>query len=115
MTQDDLTIEQLSALAQQTRFNVFRTLMRAAPAGLPAGVLASELDVAPNTLSAHLGILTRAGLTSMRREGRSLIYSADTAAVSALIRSLMQDCCGGHPDVCGPLALAAEGACTEAS
>lgn len=100
---DDLLVGQLSALAQATRLRVFKALMRAGPAGLAAGVLAETLAVAPNTLSAHLAILQRAGLISSRRDGRSIIYACELPAVGSLIDSLVNDCCGGHPEACAPL------------
>jgi len=100
---DETLVAQLSALAQATRLRVFKTLMRAGPEGIAAGVLATDLDVAPNTLSAHLSVLQRTGLITSRRDGRSIIYSCDVPAVGSLIDNLVNDCCGGHPDACAPL------------
>ncbi len=77
--------------------------MAAGPAGLPAGEIADALEVAPNTLSTHLAILKRSDLAEVRRAGRSLYYSAKVEAVGSLIESLVQDCCGGHPEVCSSL------------
>lgn len=94
------TIEQLSALAQETRFAVFQALMRAGEGGLPAGDIAKSLDVAPNTLSNHLAILTRAELASVTRHGRSLIYKARIEGVKDLLSALVDDCCNGHPEMC---------------
>ena len=108
MTDDTKTISQLSALAQETRLSVFRALMQAGPAGMPAGEIAQRLDVAPTTLSSHLGILNRSGLIDMRRNGRSLIYSANVGNVRGLIQTLVSDCCNGHPDVCSEITAAAE-------
>lgn len=96
-------IDQLSALAHTGRLAVFRLLVGAAPEGIAAGEIARQLDLPPNTLSAQLTILSQAGLVTSRREGRSIIYSADTGAISSLILYLMEDCCGGRPDICAPL------------
>lgn len=94
------TIEQLSALAQETRFAVFQALMRAGQDGLSAGAIAKSLNVAPNTLSNHLAIITRADLASVTREGRSLIYKAHLNGVKGLLSTLVDDCCNGHPEMC---------------
>ncbi|MBX9747297.1 MAG: ArsR family transcriptional regulator [Hyphomonadaceae bacterium] len=94
----------LSALGQEGRLAVFRLLVKAGPDGLPAGKIARRLDVLPNSLSANLNVLANAGLVASRREGRSIIYTADFAAMSTLLNFLMADCCNGAPEVCAPLA-----------
>lgn len=93
----------LSALAQPTRLDVFRQLVRSEPGGLPAGDIAKELAVPHNTLSSHLSILTRAGLVSSQRHGRSIVYRANLAAFQSVTLFLLQDCCGGQPDLCASL------------
>lgn len=105
MMSDDskLIIEQMAALGQETRFRVFRFLMAAGPEGIPAGELASALDIRPNTLSTHLGILARCDLVRSRREGRTLFYSANIEGVQELLKGIVADCCNGHPEVCGVL------------
>lgn len=104
-------IAALSALAQPTRLSVFRKLIKAGPGGLPAGDLAALADVPHNTMSTHLAILSRSGLVGSRREGRSVIYSANLEQVSALLSFLISDCCAGHPEICEPLAEIADAAC----
>ena len=94
----------LSALAHQARLSVFRMLVQAGREGIPAGEIARQLDVPPNTLSANLTILTNAGLIDNRREGRSVIYTARYENMTALLEYLMQDCCGGSPEICASLA-----------
>jgi DNA-binding transcriptional ArsR family regulator len=96
-------VELLSALAQGHRLAVFRLLVKAGPEGLPAGAIAREVGVRPNTLSTHLAILGHAGLVQSRREGRSVIYAADFAAMRGLMAFLVSDCCGGRPELCAPL------------
>lgn len=84
----------LSALAQETRLEAFRLLVRRGPQGLAAGRLAERLKIAPPTLSFHLSQLQNAGLVRSRREGRSVIYAADYAAMDALVAFLGENCCG---------------------
>ncbi len=105
-------IKRLSALAQDNRLAVFRLLVKAGPEGVAAGAIARSLAITPNTLSAQLTILSNAGLVASRRDGRSIIYTADYSAMGALLVYLTEDCCGGHPEVCGPLAqVASRAAC----
>lgn len=88
-------IEALGALAQETRLMAFRLLVRAGPAGVPAGEVARALGVPAATMSFHLGHLARAGLISQRRDGRSIIYAADFDGFRGLIDYLSEDCCAG--------------------
>ena len=88
-------IQALSALAQQSRLEIFRLLVQAGTAGLAAGAIGEELGLAPATLSFHLAGLTRAGLAQSRQEGRFVIYTADFAAMSALVGFLTENCCQG--------------------
>jgi len=85
----------LGALAQETRLSIFRLLVRAGPAGLPAGKIATSLGVAPATLSFHLAQLAHAHLTRSRQDGRFVIYGADFQAMTDLLDYLTEDCCGG--------------------
>ena len=93
----------LAALAQSTRLDVFRRLVRHEPEGVAAGELARLLDVPQNTMSSHLSILSRAGLVTAERQSRSIIYRADLKAFQAVALFLLQDCCGGKPEICAPL------------
>jgi len=99
----------LAALAQDNRLDVFRLLVRAGPDGMPAGRVAEELDLAPNTLTFHFDRLRQAGLVTVRREGRSMIYAARYETMNALLAFLTENCCGGAPQKCAPAA-----ACTPA-
>jgi len=101
---DDVeTIAALAALAQSTRLATFRLLVAHEPDGLAAGEIGRRLAVTQNTMSAHLAVLSRAGLVAPERRGRSIIYRADLARFRAMTLHLVEDCCGGRPDVCGPL------------
>lgn len=93
----------LSALAQTHRLEVFRRLMTAGPDGLPAGELAAELSIAPNTLSSHLKILAHSGLVRASRQGRSIRYSVNFLGMKELMAFLLSDCCQGRPEICEPL------------
>lgn len=83
----------LAALAQETRLRLFRLLIEYGNTGTPAGMLSEELGVPHNTLSFHLSHLSHAGLVRSRKEGRSVIYSADCEAVEGLIDYLGENCC----------------------
>ncbi|MGB8275528.1 MAG: metalloregulator ArsR/SmtB family transcription factor [Alphaproteobacteria bacterium] len=90
----------LSALAQPTRLAAYRLLVEAGPDGLPAGVIAGRLSLAPPTLSFHLAQLERAGLVASRRAGRSIIYSANFGRMRQLVAFLTENCCGGDVAAC---------------
>ena len=96
-------VEGLGALSQSTRLNVFRLLVKHEPQGLPAGDVAKALAVPANTMSAHLAVLTRAGLVSSQRYSRSIVYRADLDRLRSLVLFLLKDCCAGRPEVCAPL------------
>ncbi|MEM1377534.1 MAG: metalloregulator ArsR/SmtB family transcription factor [Pseudomonadota bacterium] len=95
-------IEAFGALAHETRMDVFRLLIQRGPKGMAAGEIAEELDIKQNTMSANLATLTRAGLIQSKRDGRSIIYRADFEGVRGLLAFLMEDCCGGRPELCAP-------------
>ncbi len=94
------TVAALSALAHETRLRVFRALVGAGPAGLPAGALSTHLRLSPPNLSFHLAHLRHAGLIEARRQGRSIIYIANFTAINRLLGYLTDHCCGGRPELC---------------
>ena len=85
----------LGALAQDNRLDVFRLLVQAGPEGLPAGQVAAALGLAPNTLTFHFDRLRQAGLVTVRRDGRSMIYAARFDTMDAVIGFLTENCCAG--------------------
>ena len=95
--QPDIVIRALAALAQEHRLAAFRLLVQAGAEGIPAGVLADRIGVPPSSMSFHLAQLAHAGLVIQRRESRSIIYSADFAAMGSLMAYLTENCCGGVP------------------
>jgi DNA-binding transcriptional ArsR family regulator len=92
----------LAALAQENRLDVFRLLVQAGPDGMPAGEIADALGIAPNTLTFHFDRLRMAGLISVRREGRSMIYAARYETMNALLGYLTDNCCRGATQKCAP-------------
>lgn len=104
-------VSMLSALGHEGRLTIFRLLVRSGTTGRAAGEIARELDVLPNTLSANLSVLSNAGLVVSRREGRSIIYAARYAGMQDLLSYLVDDCCGGRPEICLPLTAAALSRC----
>lgn len=101
----------LSALAHETRLDVFRLLVQAGPAGLSAGAIGESLDVRQNTMSSHLAILNRAGLITSTRDGRVIRYNAHYAHMQALLLYLIEDCCRGDAAICSPIVDALRCAC----
>jgi DNA-binding transcriptional ArsR family regulator len=95
----------LAALAQDNRLDVFRLLVQAGPDGMPAGRVAEKLELAPNTLTFHFDRLRGAGLVTVRREGRSMIYAARYPTMNALLAFLTENCCRGAPEACAPAAV----------
>jgi ArsR family transcriptional regulator, arsenate/arsenite/antimonite-responsive transcriptional repressor len=93
----------LAALAQSTRLDVFRLLVKHEPDGLAAGDIAKALAVPQNTMSSHLSILSRAGLVSAQRFSRSIVYRAELARLQAVMLFMLRDCCDGRPEICAPL------------
>jgi len=101
MEQTD-AVAALAALAQDNRLAVYRLLVQAGPKGMPAGTVAGALDLAPNTLTFHFDRLRQAGLVTVRREGRSMIYAARFETMNALLGYLTENCCEGAPEACAP-------------
>src|SRR5246127_106278 len=103
MEQTD-AVAALAALAQDNRLEIFRLLVRAGRDGMPAGQVAEALDLAPNTLTFHFDRLRGAGLVTVRRDGRSMIYAARYDTMNELLGYLTENCCQGRSDRCAPAA-----------
>src|ERR1700757_3216587 len=95
-------IAALAALAQDNRLDVFRLLVTAGPQGMPAGAVAAALELAPNTLTFHFDRLRTAGLVTVRRDGRSMIYAAQFDTMNEVLGFLTENCCGGAAETCVP-------------
>lgn len=101
--ESEAAILALAALAQSTRLDVFRLLVKHEPEGLAAGDIAKALAVPQNTMSSHLAVLSRAGLVSAQRFSRSIVYRADLARFQQVMLFMLRDCCDGRPEVCAPV------------
>ena len=89
--------DSLAALGHDTRLAIYRLLVQAGSEGLNAGVISTQLELAPATLSFHLAHLTRTGLVANRPDGRFIYYSADYARMNELLGFLTANCCEGQP------------------
>ena len=92
-----------AALSQTSRLDAFRLLVQAGDAGMLAGEISDTLDARQNTMSANLSVLLNAGLLRNEREGRAIRYFANMEGLQGLLGFLLQDCCGGRPELCRPL------------
>lgn len=96
-------LDAFAALSQPTRLDVFRLLVKAGDEGMLAGQISDALEVRQNTMSANLSILAHSGLIRNQREGRTIRYFADMDGMRGLLAFLMEDCCGGRPELCQPV------------
>jgi ArsR family transcriptional regulator, arsenate/arsenite/antimonite-responsive transcriptional repressor len=101
-------IAALAALAQENRLETYRLLVQAGPDGIPAGEVAAAIGLPPNTLTFHFDRLRQAGLITVRREGRSMIYAARYDTMNALLGYLTENCCQGAK-ACAPAAASKPG------
>jgi ArsR family transcriptional regulator len=95
-------IAALGALAQEHRLETYRLLVQAGPEGISAGEVAARIGLPPNTLTFHFDRLRQAGLVTVRRDGRCMIYAARYDTMRALLAYLTENCCGGAPELCRP-------------
>ena len=100
---NDAAVLALGALAQTTRLETFRLLVKCESEGLAAGEISRQVGTPQNTMSTHLSILARAGLVRSERRSRSVVYRADIDQLRDMMLFLAKDCCGGRPELCGPL------------
>lgn len=105
MKNDD-AVSALAALAQDSRLDIFRLLVKAGPEGMPAGAVAAAVGLTPSALTFHFDRLRDAGLVTVRREGRSMIYAARFEIMNALLGFLTENCCQGGTDQCAPATCA---------
>ena len=98
--EQETALAAFAALSQTTRLDVFRLLVAHEPDGLASGEVARRLDVPANTLSSHLGVLSRAGLVTTERQGRTIIYRARMDNIQSLIGFMVNTCCQGRYEAC---------------
>jgi len=92
-------LEALSSISSETRLRILKKLVAAGPDGLTAGEIAVEVGAAPSRASFHLSNMTEAGLLTSSRVSRQVTYRVDFAAMGALIRYLLEDCCNNNETV----------------
>ena len=100
-------VSAFAAIAHADRIKAYRLLVTTGPSGLPSGEVARRLSIPPTRMSFHLSTLERAGLVCSWREGRTIRYAARYEAMRQLLAFLTEDCCDGHPEICGDLAALA--------
>lgn len=105
---DASAVQALSALANEHRLRIFRTLVAVGPNGLRAGELARRLGIGATSLSFHLKELDRAGLLIATRQGRYIVYAVGIDGIRELLSFLTEDCCQGRPELCGEAFAPAE-------
>jgi ArsR family transcriptional regulator len=108
---DKKAVALLTALAQEHRLKIFRLLVWRGPSGLPAGEIASEVGISPTSTSFHLKELERTGLLRSTREGRFIRYAVSIEAMRQLLGFLTEDCCQGHPEICGGIFAGSKSLC----
>jgi ArsR family transcriptional regulator len=101
MMDSETAITRLAALAQQHRLAIFRLLVKQGPEGLPAGDIGERVGISATSVSFHLKELDRAGLIGAKRDGRFIRYAFHARAMNELLTFLTEDCCQGHPELCG--------------
>lgn len=98
-------LDMLGALSQETRLRIVRHLVRCGTDGASAGEVGAAVDAAASRASFHLSVLENAGAVTAERRSRQIIYRANYDGLGGLIAFLLEDCCGGHPDIvacCAP-------------
>lgn len=98
----DTAVRIFESLSSPIRLEVYRTVVRRGPAGMVAGEISAALDIPPANLSFHLKAMTQAGLLTVQQEGRFQRYRADLGAMQGILAYITDECCGGHPELCGP-------------
>jgi ArsR family transcriptional regulator, arsenate/arsenite/antimonite-responsive transcriptional repressor len=108
---DRNAVASLTALAQEHRLKIFRLLVRLGPSGLPAGEIANEIGISSTSTSFHLKELERTGLLRSTRDGRFIRYAVSVDKMRQLLEFLTEDCCQGHPEICGGVVSGSRGLC----
>jgi ArsR family transcriptional regulator len=104
-------INALAALAQEHRLRIFRLLVRQGTGGMPASHVAEAVGISRTSVSFHLKELESSGLLRSWREGRNIRYAVHVHGMRELLAFLTEDCCDGHPEICGDTIVRAKTAC----
>ena len=94
-------IDCFSAMAQESRLEILRLLVRYSPDGLRVSEISRRLGIVPSTLSGHLSVLKRSGLLKSRRNQREIIYSVDLKTINDMMLFIIEECCSGNLGECG--------------
>ena len=76
----------LRALGDPTRREILKALRRG---DLTAGDIAARFPMTAASVSHHLSVLKEAGLVSVQREGRNLIYSIETTVFQDFLEQMV--------------------------
>lgn len=85
-------LKALSALAQESRLAIFKLLVKYGKDGISAGDLSEKLGIPAATLSFHLSQLSNAEMVVSRKQGRTVIYSANFDSMRDLLGYLYDRC-----------------------
>lgn len=96
----EAAVKALGGLAQASRLDIYRLLVRRGPDGFNPSELSERLEIPPPTLSFHLKALQHAGLVSSRREGRFLHYYANLDQMRMLMDFMTENCCSLAENAC---------------
>lgn len=86
-------LEAFASLSQETRLRVFKLLIEYGDDGRLPGKIAGALKIPDNTLSFHLSHMSKAGLVTSKKEGRSITYYANCELIEDLIGFMQKNCC----------------------
>jgi ArsR family transcriptional regulator len=95
--------DQLAALGHVARLAILRAVVQAGPEGVTTTDLQGQLDIPWTTLNHHLDRMVDAGLVAARRDGKSVLHTANYEALRTLTDFLWEDCCKrgkGSPKNC---------------
>ena len=96
---ENQALDILSALSHETRLRIVRFLVQCGREGASAGDVANHVGAASSRASFHLSNLENAGVITSERQSRRIIYIVNFENLGGLIAFLLEDCCGGHPDI----------------
>jgi DNA-binding transcriptional ArsR family regulator len=87
------TARRLEALGNETRLEIYRTLVRAGQGGLAVGEVQARTGTARSTLSHHLHKLIAVGLVRQERDGTTLYCHANYDTMQETVDYLTRECC----------------------
>jgi len=104
-----LTVNQslvaFDALSHNTRFKIFRMLVKAGSIGLSAEDLSKKNKISAATLSFHMSKLINAEIVVSKKQGRKIHYFTDYKMLSNLLNNMTDSCCINTNEKCENLFL----------